>query len=173
MHGLPHEEEERPKRKKVDEVPLGIRRPKSPDFDPSIFKERQRLEDEETEEEIMRRAEEAPLESPDLHQDYEIVDGDEYDRHLEGVTSINALKELIAQAKEEIEEELEVKVKAFKEPRMDELMVFAKEAILGYGDEKGYEELKRRVHALILEDARRAMEELDRKKDAYMKASGE
>jgi hypothetical protein len=173
VHGLPQKEEERPKRKKVDEVPLGIRKPKAPEFDPSTFKERQRIEDEEREDDLMRRAEDAPLESPELHQDYEIVDGDEYDRHLEGVTSVNALKELIYRAKEEIEEELEVKVKPFKELRMDELMVFAKEAILGNGEEKGYDDLKRRVHALILEDARRAMEELDRKKDAYMKASGE
>ena len=170
---LHQEEEEQPKRKKAEDVPLGIRKPKSPKFDATHYKEQQRLEDEERDDEIMRRASEAPLESPELHQDYKIVDGDEYDRHLEGVTSVNALKELIAQAKAEVEEELELKVKPFKEPRMDELMVFAKEAILGYGEEKGYEELKRRVHALILEDARLAMDELDRKKDAYMRASGE
>ena len=166
------EDEEQPKRERAEQVPLGIRKPKSPQFDPSMFAERQRFEDEEREVEQLQRAEDEPLESPDVHQDYEIQDGDEFDRHLEGITSVNALKELIQQAKEEVEEELEVKTKPFRPERVDELMIFTKEAVTGYGEVTGYAELKKHVRSLIIGDLRAAEEELDRKKEAYLKGAG-
>lgn len=165
-------DEDQPVRDSVDEVPLGIRKPRSPKFDSTRFSDSQRLRDDERERDLLRKVEEDPLEHPDVHQDYEIQDGDEYDRHLEGITSVNALKEFIARAKDEVEQELELTTKPFSVERMDELMVFSKEAILGYGEEQGYAELRRRVHALILEDARRAMDELDRKKEAYLRSAG-
>ena len=120
----------------------------------------------------MDKVERGDLESPEVHQDYEIQDGEEYDRHLEGISSVNALKELITQAKEEVEEELEVSSKPFSEERMDRLMVFTKEAITGYGEGPGYAELKKRVRELIEEDQRFAQAEMDRKKDAYLRSAG-
>ncbi len=175
---VPEDEEEidecpkGPKREKADEVPLGIRRPKSPQFDPSVFAERQIHEDEEREHEQLRKADEEPLEAPEVHQDYEIRDGEEYDRHLEGILSVNAIKELILQAKEEVEAELDVRVKPFRPERMDELTVFTKDAVEGYGETEGYFELKKRVRGLIVDDIRFAEEELDRKKEAYLRSSG-
>jgi hypothetical protein len=166
------EDEEQPKRDRADQVPLGIRKPKSPQFDPNQFADRQRSEDEEREVEQLRKAEDEPLDAPDTHQDYEIKDGEEFDRHLEGITTVNALKELIQQAKEEVEEELELKVKAFRPERIDELMVFTKEAVTGYGEATGYAELKKHVRSLIVGDLRAAEEELDRKKEAYLKSAG-
>jgi len=156
----------------VEQVPLGIRKPRSPKFDAGEFVERQRMEDEEREALLERLATESELEAPELHRDYEIRDDEDLDRHLEGITRINALKELIANAKEEVENELEITVKPFSVERVDELMVFTEEAVKGHGEEKGYYELKRRIHALILEDIRFAQEELDRKKDAYLRSSG-
>ena len=162
-----------PKRERADQVPLGIRKPKSPKFDSTDFADEQRRRDEEEERRIDEKVADGDLEIPDLHQDYEIQDGDEYDRHLEGISSVNALKELIAQAKEEVEEELEVTgTRPFSEERMDRLMVFTKEAITGYGEGPGYVELKKRVRELIEEDLRFAQAEIDRKKDAYLRSSG-
>lgn len=171
---MPSEEEveEQPKRERADQVPLGIRRPKAPGFDSSQFIDEQRQRDEEEERRLMARAQEDDLESPDIHQDYEIRDGEEYDRHLEGVSSINAIKEMIAQAKEEVEEELDVRSKPFSVDRMDQLLVFTREAITGHGEDVGYEELKKRVRQLMEDDARWAQEELDRKKDAYLRSAG-
>lgn len=171
---MPSEEEgeEQPKRERAEHVPLGIRRPKAPDFDSSRFVDEQRKRDDEEEQHLRTRVEEGDLESPDMHQDYEIQDGDEYDRHLEGVSSINALKELIAQAKEEVEEELEVRSKPFSADRMDQLLVFARGAITGHGEEVGYAELKKRVRQLLEDDVRWAEEEMDRKKQAYLRSSG-
>ncbi|NIP36982.1 MAG: hypothetical protein GWN18_18620, partial [Thermoplasmata archaeon] len=128
--------------------------------------------DEQEERELMDKVESEDLDSPELHQDYEIQDGDEYDRHLEGISSVNALKEIITQAKEEVEEELEITTKPFSEERMDRLMVFTKEAITGYGEGPGYAEVKKRVRELIEEDQRFAQAEIDRKKDAYLRSSG-
>ena len=166
------EESTGPKRERVEQVPLGIRKPKAPKFDASQHTDRQRREDDERESEQLRRAQEGDLDVPDLHKDYEIQDGEEFDRHLEGITSINALKELIAQAKEEVEQELDLPARPFSQERLDELMVFTKEAVIGYGEATGYAELKRRVRDLITSDLRFAQEELDRKKDAYLRSSG-
>jgi hypothetical protein len=165
------EGEEQPKRRSVDQAPLGIRRTRQ--FDSSQFVEEQRVKDELEERELLDKVEREDLDTPELHQDYEIQDGDEYDRHLEGISSVNALKELITQAKEEVEEELEVtNPKPFSEQRLDKLMVFTKEAITGYGEEAGYVELRKRVRELIEEDLRLAQAEMDRKKDAYLRSSG-
>lgn len=174
---MPPEEEDaeeggdQPKRQRVDQVPLGIRMPKH-QFDSSRFVDDQKVRDEEEERVLLEEAEKGDLEAPDIHQDYQIKDGDEYDRHLEGICTVNALKELIAQAKEEVEEELGVTAKPFSIKRMDQLMVFTREAIVGYGEGPGYAELKKRVRELIEEDARFAQAELDRKKDAYLKSAG-
>jgi hypothetical protein len=166
------EGEEQPRRRIVDKVPLGIRK-QTRQFDSSQFVDEQKAKDEREEKELLAKVEGEDLDSPEKHQDYEILDGDEYDRHLEGISSINALKELIVQAKEEVEAELEVtKVKLFSEERMDRLMVFTKEAITGYGEGQGYVELKKRVRELIEEDMRFAQAEIDRKKDAYLRSSG-
>ncbi len=165
------EEEQQPKRERVEEVPLGIRR-HQPQFDSSQFVEQQKAKDERDERELMDKVDREDLDTPDLHQDYEILDGDEYDRHLEGISSVNALKEIIAQAKEEVEAELEFTAKPFSEERMDRLMVFTKEAITGYGEGPGYAEVKNRVRELIEEDQRFAQAEIDRKKDAYLRSSG-
>ena len=156
----------------MEEVPLGIRKSRCPKFDSSNFSERQRSEDEEREAELERMATDSELEAPDLHRDYEVRDNEDLDRHLEGITRINALKELIARAKVVIENELELTVKPFSTERVDELMVLTEEAVKGQGEETGYYELKRRIHALILEDVRFAQEDLDRKKDAYLRSSG-
>ena len=174
---MPPEEEgaeegkDQPKRQRVDQVPLGIRKPK-PQFDSSDFVEDQKRRDEEDEMELLRKAESADLESPDLHQDYEIKDGEEFDRHLEGISSVNALKEFITQAKEEVEKELEVEGKPFSTERMDRLMVLTREAITGYGEGPGYAELKKRVRELIEEDERFHQAEMDRKKDSYLRSAG-
>jgi hypothetical protein len=120
----------------------------------------------------MEKVGRSDLDSPEIHRDYEIQDGEEYDRHLEGISSVNALKELITQAKEEVEEELEMTSKPFSEERMDRLMVFTKEAITGYGEEPGYTELKKRVREILQEDQRFAQAEIDRKKDAYLRSAG-
>jgi len=109
------------------------------------------------------------LEPPELHQDYEIRDGDETDRHLEGVSSLNALKEMIALAMEEVEEEMDTKSKPLSRHRMDKLLVFTREAVTGYGEEAGYAELKKRVQELIEEDQEAADAELERKKKAYLR----
>lgn len=166
------EEGDKPKRQRVDQVPLGIRKPRSPKFDSRKFADDQIRRDRESEKDLLRKAGEADLESPDLHQDYNIKDGDELDRHLEGISSVNAIKELIAQVIEELEEELAISTKPFSIGRMDRLMVFTKEAITGYGEEQGYIELKKRLRDLIMEDHRFAQEEMDRKKDAYLRSSG-
>ena len=166
------EEGEQPKRQRVDQVPLGIRRP-APQFDSSRFVDEQRARDDREERRLMDRVEGEDLDSPDMHRDYEIQDGEEYDRHLEGISSVNALKELIFQAKEEVEEELEIaRPRPFSDQRMDRLMVFTEEAITGYGEKPGYAELKRRVRELLEEDQRFALAEMDRKKDAYLRSSG-
>ncbi len=110
---MPRDDEEeedgksrQPKREKMETVPLGLRKPKAPRFEPTHFSDKQRMHDEETEEGLLKKAEKGSLEAPELHQDYEIRDGDETDRHLEGVSSLNALKEMIALAMEEVEEEI-------------------------------------------------------------------
>jgi len=162
---------DKPKRKRVDQVPLGIRRP-PPKFDSSRFAEDQRQRDDVEEMKILEKADRADLTSPGVHQDYQLKDGEELDRHLEGISSVNAMKELIAKAKEEVEEELDITVKPFSGHRMDQLMVFAKEAITGYGEGPGYAELKKRIRVIIEEDVRFAQEELDRKKEAYLRSSG-
>ncbi len=164
-------EGDQPKREKAEQLPLGIRR-QGPQFDSSRFVDEQKAKDEANEQQLMDKVEKGDLEPPEVHQDYEIQDGDEYDRHLEGISSVNALKELITQAKEEVEEELEVPSKPFSEERMDRLMVFAKEAITGYGEGPGYAELRKRVRELIEEDQRFAQAEMDRKKDAYLRSAG-
>lgn len=175
---MPREDEEaeegsdQPKRKAVDQVPLGIRKPRSPKFDSSQFVDGQTRKDREMEEELERKAREGDLEAPDLHRDYEVQDGDEFDRHLEGISSVNALREMIAQAKEEVEEELGVTSKPFSMERMDQLMIFTREAVMGYGEDAGYVELKKRMTGLIEEDRREAEREMDRKKDAYLRSSG-
>ena len=120
----------------------------------------------------MREAEEGDLVPPDLHQDYEVLDGDEFDRHLEGISSVNALKEMISNAKEEVEQELGLKPKPFSIERMDKLMIFTREAVTGYGESAGYEELKKRVKGLLEEDQQEAEREMDRKKDAYLRNAG-
>ncbi len=158
-----------PKRERVEAVPLGLRKPKSPKFEPAHFSEEQRMRDEETEEGLLKKAEKGSLEPPELHQDYEIRDGDETDRHLEGVSSLNALKEMIALAKEEVEDEMGVKPKPFSRHRLDRLIVFTREAVTGYGEEAGYAELKKRIRELIEEDRQAAAEELERKKKAYLR----
>jgi hypothetical protein len=165
------EGDEQPKRRSVDQVPLGIR--KTRQFDSSQFVDEQKAKDEQDERELLDKVDKEDLESPDIHQDYEIQDGEEFDRHLEGISSVNALKELIIQAKEQVEDELEVtNPKPFSEERTDRLMVFTKEAITGYGEDQGYEELKKRVRELIEEDLRFAQAEMDRKKEAYLRSSG-
>ncbi|MCK4969213.1 MAG: hypothetical protein KAS77_01750 [Thermoplasmata archaeon] len=158
-----------PKRERVETVPLGLRKPDSPRFEPAHFSEEQRMRDEETEEGLLKKAEKGSLEPPELHQDYEIRDGDETDRHLEGVSSLNALKEMIALAKEEVEDEMGVKPKPFSRHRLDRLIVFTHEAVTGYGEEAGYAELKKRIRELIEEDQQAAAEELERKKKAYLR----
>jgi hypothetical protein len=165
------EGDEQPKRQRVNQVPLGIRKP-APIFDSSQFVEEQKKRDEEEEQELLQKAEDGDLDTPDLHQEYEIQDGEEFDRHLEGISSVNALKELIVQAKEEVEEELEVPSKPFTPERMDRLMVFTKEAVTGYGEGPGYAELKKRVRELIEDDQRHAEDELERKKEAYFRSAG-
>ena len=160
-----------PRRERAEEVPLGIRR-RGPDFDPKQFIDRQLREDDERDKELLRRAEDEPLEAPELHRDYEIRDGEEYDRHLEEITSVNALKELILQAREELEEELETTIKPYTPERMDELMVFTKEAFIGHGEDRGYEKLKDRLKQLLEDDVAFAQAELDRKKDAYLRSAG-
>ena len=71
-----------------------------------------------------------------------------------------------------MEEELAITVKPFSVERMDQLMVFTREAIIGYGEGPGYAELKKRVKELIEEDERFHQAELDRKKDAYLRSVG-
>lgn len=161
-----------PKRQKVDEVPLGVRRPRSPKFDPLAHQDEQHHLDDERDSEVQRRAMEQPLEAPDKHRDYVIRDGEELDRHLEDICSVNTLKELITRALEEIEERSGVKAKPFRGARLDELIVFGKEAILQCGEEEGYAHLKHRIEDIIVEDLRAAQAEMDRKKDAYMKSAG-
>jgi len=161
-----------PRRAKAEQVPLGIRRPRSPDFDPLRHQDRQACEDEERDREVLRRAEEQPLVAPDKHRDYKIRDGDELDRHLEDICSHNALIELIARAKEDVEHELDVRAKVFRGPRLDELCIFAKEAILAMGEEQGYQALRAHVKELVVNEVLQAQQELDRKKDAYMKLTG-
>ena len=161
-----------PRRAKAEQVPLGIRRPRSPDFDPLRHQDRQACEDEERDREVLRRAEEQPLVAPDKHRDYKIRDGDDLDRHLEDICSHNALIELIARAKEEVEHELDVRAKPFRGPKMDELCVFAKEAIIAMGEEQGFEALRAHVKELVYNDVIFAQQELDRKKEAYMKLTG-
>ena len=158
-----------PKRERVETVPLGLRKPKAPKFEPAHFSEEQRMLDQETEEGLLKKAEEGSLEPPELHQDYEIRDGDETDRHLEGVSSLNALKEMIALAKEEVEDEMGVEPKTFSRHRLDRLIVFTREAVTGYGEEAGFAELKKRIRELIEEDQQAAAEELERKKKAYLR----
>ncbi len=165
------EGEEQPKRERVDKVPLGIRKPK-PQFDSSQFVDGQHKRDEEEERELLEKAEGGDLDPPDLHQDYDIKDGEEFDRHLEGISSVNAIKELIAQATEEVEEEMAITVKPFTVERMDQLMVFTREAIIGYGEGPGYAELKKRIKELIEEGERFHQAEMDRKKDAYLRSAG-
>ncbi len=167
-----NENGDQPKRRRVDDVPLGLRRPSAPSFDSSQFVDVQREQDEREEREVLEKVERGDLDPPEVHQDYEIQDGEEFDRHLEGISSVNALKELIAQAKEEVEEELDVTVKPFSPERMDQLMVFTKEAIMGYGEDRGYAELKKRVRELVEEDDRHAVDELERKKQAYLRSAG-
>ena len=170
---MPHEDEEADERsEQPKQVPLGIRKPKAPKFEPTKFVDDQKRQDEEEEQRLLKKAEESALEAPDIHQDYEIRDDEEMDRHLEGVSSINATKELINNAKEEVEDELDVKTKPFSPERMDELMVFTKEAVTGYGEGAGYAEVKKRVRQLIEEDAVAAQGELDRKKEAYLRSAG-
>lgn len=161
-----------PRRAKAEQVPLGIRRPRSPDFDPLRHQDRQACEDEERDREVLRRAEEQPLVAPDKHRDYKIRDGDDLDRHLEDICSHNALIELIARAKEDVEHELDVRAKPFRGPKMDELCVFAKEAIIAMGEERGYEALRAHVKELVVNEVLQAQLELDRKKDAYMRLTG-
>ena len=161
-----------PKRQRVDEVPLGVRKPRSPKFDPLAHQDEQHHRDDERDSEVQRRAMEQPLEAPDKHRDYVIRDGDDLDRHLEDICSVNTLKELITQALEEIEERSGVKAKPFRGARLDELIVFGKEAILACGEEEGYAHLKHRIEDIIVEDMRAAQAEMDRKKDAYMKSAG-
>ncbi len=160
---------EQPKRERVETVPLGLRKPKAPRFDPAHFSEEQRMRDEEAEEGLLKKAENGSLAPPEAHQDYESRDGDETDRHLEGVSSLNAIKEMIALAKEEVEDEMGVKPKPFSQHRLDTLIVFTREAVTGYGEEAGYAELKKRVGELIEEDRQAAAEELERKKKAYLR----
>ena len=50
-----------PKREKVDEVPLGIRKPKAPKFDSAHFVEKQRRLDEEEEHEMDRKVSDGDL----------------------------------------------------------------------------------------------------------------
>ena len=172
---MPREDEEedgkseQPKRERVETVPLGIRKPKAPKFEPADFSEDQRMRDEETDEGLLKKVEEGSLEPPERHQDYEIRDGDETDRHLEGVSSLNAIKEMIASAKEEVEDEMEVQSKPLSQHRLDKLIVFTREAVTGYGEEAGYAELKKRVRELIEEDQQAAHEELERNKKAYLR----
>lgn len=175
---MPREDDEadegsdQPKRRTVDQVPLGIRKPRKPKFDSSQFIDGQKRKDRATEEELERRARDGDLEPPDMHRDYEVQDGDEFDRHLEGISSVNALREMIAQAKEEVEDELGVTSKPFSMERMDQLMIFTREAVMGYGETAGYAELKKRVTVLIEEDRQEAEREMDRRKDAYLRSSG-
>jgi hypothetical protein len=166
------EEQEQPKRRRLDDVPLGIRKPKAPQFDASEFVDDQKTTDAEREADQDQVAKDGDLEPPELHQDYEIRDDDELDRHLEGITTINALKELIQNARDEVEDELETKLKTFSQDRMDELMVYTKGVVEGHGEEKGYAMLKRHILELTEEDLRFAQQEMDRKKDAYLRSSG-
>ncbi len=174
---MPREDEEedeksqQPKRERAETVPLGLRKPKAPKFEPAHFSEEQRMLDDETEEGLIKKAQEGSLEPPELHQDYEIRDGDETDRHLEGVSSVNAIKEMIALAKEEVEEEMNGPSKPFSQHRMDKLIVFTREAVIGYGEEEGYAELKKRVAQLVEEDREAADQELERKKKAYLRST--
>jgi hypothetical protein len=174
---VPREDEEedeksqQPKRERAETVPLGLRKPKAPKFEPAHFSEEQRMLDDETEEGLIKEAQEGSLEPPELHQDYEIRDGDETDRHLEGVSSVNAIKEMIALAKEEVEDEMDVQSKPFSQHRMDKLIVFTREAVIGYGEEEGYAELKKRVAQLVEEDREAADQELERKKKAYLRST--
>jgi hypothetical protein len=174
---VPREDEEedgksqQPKRERAETVPLGLRKPKAPKFEPAHFSEEQRMLDDETEEGLIKEAQEGSLEPPELHQDYEIRDGDETDRHLEGVSSVNAIKEMIALAKEEVEEEMNGPSKPFSQHRMDKLIVFTREAVIGYGEEEGYAELKKRVAQLVEEDREAADQELERKKKAYLRST--
>jgi hypothetical protein len=161
-----------PKRQRVDDVPLGIRKPRSPKFDPFAHQDAQHRRDDERDSQVRRRAMEQPLEAPNKHRDYEIRDGDELDRHLEEICSVNTLKELITRAQGEIEERSGVKAKPFRGARLDELIVFGKEAILQCGEEEGYARLRRRIEDIIVEDVKAVQAELDRKKDAYMKSAG-
>jgi hypothetical protein len=161
-----------PKRQRVDDVPLGIRKPRSPRFDPFAHQDQQHQRDDERDSQVQRRAMEQPLEAPNKHRDYEIREGDELDRHLEEICSVNALKELIARAQGEIEERSGVKAKPFRGARLDELIVFGKEAVLECGEDEGYARLKHRIEDIIVDDTRAAQAELDRKKDAYMKYAG-
>lgn len=174
---MPREDEEedeksqQPKRERAETVPLGLRKPKAPKFEPAHFSEEQRMLDDETEEGLIKKAQEGSLEPPELHQDYEIRDGDETDRHLEGVSSVNAIKEMIALAKEEVEKEMDGPSKPFSQHRMDKLIVFTREAVIGYGEEEGYAELKKRVAQLVEEDREAADQELERKKKAYLRST--
>ena len=162
----------RPKREKVEEVPLGVRKPRSPKFDPLAHQDKQHHLDDERDSEVQRKAMEQPLEAPDKHRDYVIRDGDDIDRHLEDICSVNTLKELITQAQEEIEERSGVKAKPFRGARLDELIIFGKEAILACGEVEGYSKLRCRIEDILVEDLRAAQAEMDRKKDAYMRHTG-
>jgi hypothetical protein len=161
-----------PKRQSVETVPLGIRRPRSPKLDPLCMQDAQHQRDDDRDSEVQRRALEMPLEAPELHRDYEIRDGEEFDRHLEDVCSVNTVKELIARAQEEIADRSGIPSKPFRGHRLDELTVFGKEAILTLGEESGYQALKHRIEDLIVEDIRATEQELDRKKAAYLKNAG-
>ncbi len=161
-----------PKRAKAEQVPLGLRKPRSPDFDPARHQDRQACADEQRDLKVMRRADEQPLVAPEKHRDYQIRDGDDLDRHLEDICSHNALIELIERARQEVEHELDVRAKAFRGARLDELCVFAKEAIIAMGEERGFQALRAHVKELVFNDVVYAQQELDRKKEAYMKNAG-
>jgi hypothetical protein len=166
------EQQPQPKRQKVSDVPLGIRRPRAPALDATSEQDRQHDRDDERDHAIERSVSQQPLEAPDKHRDYEIREGDDHYKHLENICSHNALLEMIVRAREEVEHELNARARPFRGTRLDEMVVFAREAVMSLGECEGYEALKAHVKEIIYNEVLQAREEMDRKKDAYMRLTG-
>ncbi len=165
-------DEQQPKRLKAKEVPLGIRKPRSPSLDATSEQDRQHVIDDERDFALERSVSEQPLEAPDKHRDYEIREGDDHYKHLESICSHNALLEMIARARDEVESELDVRAKPFRGTRLDEMVVFGREAVMALGEQEGYQALKAHVKEVIVNEVLQAQLEIDRKKDAYMRHAG-
>jgi hypothetical protein len=164
--------EQQPRRVKAKEIPLGIRKPRAPALDSTSEQDRQHNLDDERDHAVERSVADQPLEAPDKHRDYEIMEGDDHYKHLENICSHNALLEMIARARDVVEHEIKMKAKPFRGTRLDEVVIFAREAVMQLGEDEGFQALLVHVKELIYNEVLQAQLEIDRKKDAYMRLSG-